>query len=307
MTIAIVFPGQGSQSVGMMSGFEKSSIVRDTFSEASESIEQDLWRLAADGPAEALNDTVNTQPLMLTAGVAVYRAWIDAGGTAPSVMAGHSLGEYSALAAAEVFRFADAVKLVRFRAQVMTESAQGGMAAILGLPVAAVEEICETAAQGEILTAANYNTAEQIVIAGSLEAIERAIKLATERGAKRALLLPVSGPFHSLLMRSAADKLRSYLKDVELWRPAVSVLHNADLKVHSDPDDIKQALVAQVYSPVRWVQTVELIAKENVTAIIESAPGKVLTGLNKRIAPQLRTVCLLDMQTLISCSPKKSH
>ena len=307
MTIAMVFPGQGSQSVGMMSGFENSSIVRDTFSEASEALGQDLWQLAADGPAEALSDTVNTQPLMLAAGVAVYRAWIDARGTAPVVLAGHSLGEYSALAAARAFRFADAARLVRFRAQAMSGSGQGAMAAILGLPRDAVEAICEAAAEGEVLQAANYNTAEQIVIAGGHEAIERAVKLATERGAKRAVLLPVSGPFHSPLMQSAADELRDYLKDVEVSRPAVPVLHNADLNVHSDPAEIKQALVAQVCNPVRWVETVGLIAKEKVTAIIESAPGRVLTGLNKRIAPQLRTACLSDMQTLISCLPEESH
>lgn len=306
MKIALVFPGQGSQSAGMMAGFDNNRVVRETFSEASEALRQDLWRLAQSGSAEELSDTVNTQPLMLTAGVAVYRAWIDAGGAAPAMMAGHSLGEYSALTAAGVFEFAHAVSLVRFRAQAMSAAAEGAMAAILGLPRDTVEALCKDAAQGEVLQAANYNTAEQIVIAGNRTAVERAIKLATERKAKRAVMLPVSGPFHSKLMQPAAEQLRARLEQVPVASPQIPVLHNADLRTHADPVEIRQALVAQVCAPVRWVETIELIAKEGVTAVFESAPGKVLTGLNKRIAPQLRTACFSDMQTLISCLPEKS-
>jgi [acyl-carrier-protein] S-malonyltransferase len=301
MTVAMVFPGQGSQSIGMMSGFADSRVVRDTFAEASEALRQDLWDLAQNGPAEALNDTVNTQPLMLAAGTAVYRAWRDAGGATPVLMAGHSLGEYAALVAAEVIEFADAIQLVRFRAQAMSRAGQGAMAAILGLDRDAVEKICRDAAQGEVLQPANYNTAEQIVVAGSREAIARAVKLAAERGAKRVVMLPVSGPFHSALMQSAADELRDYLKDADVFPPKIPVLHNADLETHADPAEIKDALIRQVCNQVRWVETIELMVKANVAAIVESGPGKVLTGLNKRIAPKVRTVCLYDMQSLSAC------
>jgi [acyl-carrier-protein] S-malonyltransferase len=307
MTIAMVFPGQGSQSVGMMSGYQNVEIVHATFAEASDVLRQDLWRLAAEGPAEELDDTVNTQPLMLTAGVAVYRAWVEAGGAIPAIMAGHSLGEYAALTVADSLEFADALKLVRFRAQAMNASGQGTMAAIIGLQQEEVEAICRDAAEEEVLQAANYNTLEQIVIAGNQTAVERAITLATARGAKRTIMLPVSGPFHSQLMQSAADKLRERLKAVQVTPPKISVLHNADLKTHEKPNEIKEALTAQVCNPVRWVETVRLIISEGVSDLIECAPGKVLAGLSKRIAPELRSVCLNDFNTLISCLPEESR
>jgi [acyl-carrier-protein] S-malonyltransferase len=328
MTIAMVFPGQGSQSVGMMAGY--GNVARETFAEASEALRQDLWRLVTEGPANELNETLNTQPIMLCAGIAVYREWLQSGGEIPAAVAGHSLGEYSALVAADVFSFPDAVKLVRFRAQAMSAAVpagEGAMAAILGLDSEAVEALCVEAAQGEILQPANYNSGSQIVIAGQRTAVERAIELApswgadralilpleerraapTSRVAKRALMLPVSGPFHSALMQPAADQLRGYLKSVPLGVPKIPVVHNADLKTHDDPAEIRDALVAQVCNPVRWVETVHLIATRQITMLIEAAPGTVLTGLNKRIMPELRSLCLADSSVIRSCLPKKSH
>ncbi|MGH8769738.1 MAG: ACP S-malonyltransferase [Burkholderiales bacterium] len=328
MTIAMVFPGQGSQSVGMMAGY--GNIARETFAEASEALRQDLWRLVTEGSANELNETLNTQPIMLCAGIAVYREWLQSGGEIPAAVAGHSLGEYAALVAADVFSFPDAVKLVRFRAQAMSAAVpagEGAMAAILGLDSEAVEALCVEAAQDEILQPANYNSGSQIVIAGQRAAVERAIKLApswgadralilpleerraapTSRVAQRALMLPVSGPFHSALMQPAADQLRGYLKSVPLAVPKIPVVHNADLKTHDDPAEIKDALVAQVCNPVRWVETVHLIAARQITMLIEAAPGTVLTGLNKRIMPELRSLCLTDSSVIRSCLPKKSH
>ncbi|MGH8717921.1 MAG: ACP S-malonyltransferase [Burkholderiales bacterium] len=328
MTIAMVFPGQGSQSVGMMAGY--GNIARETFAEASEALRQDLWRLVTEGSANELNETLNTQPIMLCAGIAVYREWLQSGGEIPAAVAGHSLGEYAALVAADVFSFPDAVRLVRFRAQAMSAAVpagEGAMAAILGLDSEAVEALCVEAAQDEILQPANYNSGSQIVIAGQRAAVERAIKLApswgadralilpleerraapTSRVAQRALMLPVSGPFHSALMQPAADQLRGYLKSVPLAVPKIPVVHNADLKTHDDPAEIKDALVAQVCNPVRWVETVHLIAARQITMLIEAAPGTVLTGLNKRIMPELRSLCLTDSSVIRSCLPKKSH
>ncbi len=328
MTIAMVFPGQGSQSVGMMAGY--GNVARETFAEASEALRQDLWRLVTEGSANELNETLNTQPIMLCAGIAVYREWLQSGGEIPAAVAGHSLGEYAALVAADVFSFPDAVRLVRFRAQAMSAAVpagEGAMAAILGLDSEAVEALCVEAAQDEILQPANYNSGSQIVIAGQRAAVERAIKLApswgadralilpleerraapTSRVAQRALMLPVSGPFHSALMQPAADQLRGYLKSVPLAVPKIPVVHNADLKTHDDPAEIKDALVAQVCNPVRWVETVHLIAARQITMLIEAAPGTVLTGLNKRIMPELRSLCLTDSSVIRSCLPKKSH
>ncbi len=295
MGIAFVFPGQGSQSVGMMAGFADHAIVRTTFDEASAVLGEDLWALVTDGPEDALNQTVNTQPVMLTAGVAVWRAWQAAGGATPAVMAGHSLGEYTALVAARALAFADAVPLVRFRAQAMQEavpSGVGAMAAILGLDSAGVAAACAEAAQGQVVEAVNFNTPEQIVIAGHREAVERAIVIATAKGAKRGMLLPVSAPFHSSLMKPAGERLASRLAAVAFAAPAVPVVQNADAQAKSDPDAIRAALARQAASPVRWVETIQAFATRGVTQVIECGPGRVLTGMSKRIDRSLKGYAL---------------
>src|SRR5512144_1173433 len=252
---AFVFPGQGSQSRGMMNGYADFAAVRDTFTEASDVLKQDLWQLVAEGADADLNATVNTQPIMLTAGVAVYRAWQSQNGAKPAIMAGHSLGEYTALVAAGALSFADALPLVRFRAQCMQQAVPegtGGIAAILGLDDDAVRAVCAEGAQGEVLEAVNYNSPGQVVIAGNRSAVERGMELAKAKGAKRALMLPMSVPSHCSLLRGAADKLRTRLDNVHVQAPAIPVLHNADVKSHADGAGIKDALVRQLYSPVRW-------------------------------------------------------
>lgn len=301
MNFSLVFPGQGSQSVGMMAAYGDNAVIRDTFAEASDALGEDLWQMVCDGPAERLALTVNTQPLMLTAGVAVYRAWRDAGGAEPSVVAGHSLGEYSALVAAGALKFADAVPLVRFRAQAMQEAVpagQGAMAALLGLEVEAVREVCAEAAAGEVVEAANLNAPGQIVIAGAQAAVARAIELAKGRGAKRAMALPVSAPFHCALMRPAAERLAERLVEVEVVTPAIAVLNNVDVAVCETPDAIRDALVRQAFSPVRWIETVQAIAARGVTHIYECGPGKVLAGMNKRIAKDVQGGALHDAASL---------
>ena len=293
--IAFVFPGQGSQSVGMMAGFDGHAIVRRTFDEASAALGEDLWALVTDGPDDALNQTVNTQPVMLTAGVAVWRAWQAAGGVAPSIMAGHSLGEYTALVAAGALAFGDAVPLVRFRAQAMQEAVPAGvgaMAAILGLDATSVAAVCSEAAQGQVVEPVNFNTPEQIVIAGHREAVERAIAVATERGAKRGVLLPVSAPFHSSLMKPAADRLAARLASVPFAVPAIPVVQNVDAQAKSDPDAIRAALGLQAASPVRWVDTIQAFATRGMTQVIECGPGRVLTGMSKRIDRSLKGYAL---------------
>lgn len=290
MGFALVFPGQGSQSVGMMSAYGDNAVIRATFDEASAALGEDVWQMMCDGPAERLAQTVNTQPLMLTAGVAVYRAWRAAGGAQPAVVAGHSLGEYAALVAAGALRFADAVPLVRLRAQAMQEAVpegQGAMAALLGLEVEAVRAVCAEAAQGEVVEAANLNAPGQIVIAGAVTAVERAIALARTRGAKRAMLLPVSAPFHCALMRPAAERLAERLAEIDLKQPQIAVLHNVDVAECNTPDAIRDALVRQAFSPVRWIETVEAIAARGVSHLFECGPGKVLAGMNKRIVKEL--------------------
>lgn len=287
MGFALVFPGQGSQSVGMMAPYGDSAVIRDTFAEASDALGEDLWQMVCEGPAERLALTVNTQPLMLTAGVATYRAWLAAGGRQPSIVAGHSLGEYSALVAAGAMAFADAVPLVRFRAQAMQEAVpagEGAMAALLGLDVEAVREACDEAAQGEVVEAANLNAPGQIVVAGARAAVERAIEIARGRGAKRAMLLPVSAPFHCALMRPAAERLAERLADVQLSRPGISVINNVDVAIEDDPERIRDALVRQASSPVRWIELIQAIAGRGARHIIECGPGKVLAGMTKRIA-----------------------
>ena len=301
MKLAIVFPGQGSQAVGMMAGYAEHPLVRDTFDEASQVLGQDLWALVHDGPAEVLNQTVNTQPVMLTADVAVYRAWRAAGGADASVMAGHSLGEYAALVAAGAIAFADALPLVRFRAQAMQDAVPqgvGAMAAIVGLDDEGVVAACAEAAQMQSVEAVNFNAPGQVVIAGHKEAVERAIVAAKARGAKRGLLLPVSAPFHSKLLQLAAEKLAAYLTDVPVRVASVVVLHNVDVARAATPEAIRAALARQAASPVRWVETIQAFVAQGVTHIIESGPGAVLTGLARRIAPDVEILPLNDANAI---------
>jgi [acyl-carrier-protein] S-malonyltransferase len=286
MAFALVFPGQGSQSVGMMAGFGGSRSVRDTFVEASDALGEDLWQMVNEGPVERLALTENTQPLMLTAGIATYRAWLDAGGPRPALVAGHSLGEYSALVAAGALAFADAVPLVRFRAQAMQQAVpvgEGAMAAILGLEVDAVLAACAEGARGEVVDAANLNAPGQIVIAGARAAVERTIEVAKAHGAKRAMLLPVSAPFHCALMKPAAERLAERLKTVTIARPVIDVLNNVDVAVCADPEKIRDALVRQAFSPVRWIESINAIVARGLSSVIECGPGKVLAGMSKRI------------------------
>ncbi|MFT4173129.1 MAG: ACP S-malonyltransferase [Rhodocyclaceae bacterium] len=298
---AVVFPGQGSQSVGMMAAYGDLPVVRETFAEASDALGQDLWQMVADGPAELIAQTINTQPIMLTAGVAVWRAWQQAGGAQPTLVAGHSLGEYSALVAAGALRFADAVKLVRFRAQAMQEAVPagvGGMAAILGLEPADIDKVCAESAQGEIVSAANLNSTGQIVIAGHLGAVERAMAAAKAMGAKRAVLLPVSAPFHCALMKPAAERLAERLAQTDIAAPALPVLNNVDVATPSDPIAIREALVRQAYSPVRWIETVQAMRAAGIEAVYEFGPGKVLAGLVKRIDGELAIEAIVDADSL---------
>jgi [acyl-carrier-protein] S-malonyltransferase len=301
MNFAFVFPGQGSQSVGMMAAYGESTVIRQAFAEASDALGEDLWRMVAGGPAELLAQTVNTQPLMLTAGVAVYREWIARGGAVPALLAGHSLGEYSALVAAGALDFQEAVKLVRLRAQAMQEAVpqgEGAMAALLGLDEAAAVEACVESAQGEVVSAANLNSPGQIVIAGSRAAVERAMLAAKARGAKRAVLLPVSAPFHCALMKPAAERLQLRLAEIEVRVPSIAVLNNVDVAVEDQPARIKDALVRQAYSPVRWIETVQEIARRGASHVFECGPGKVLAGMTKRIEGSLVGGAIADAASL---------
>jgi len=301
MKFAFVFPGQGSQSAGMMQPFADSKAVREVFKEASDALGQDLWKLAAEGPAEELNSTVNTQPLMLTAGYAVYRAWRDAGGAEPAVMAGHSLGEYTALVAAGALLFRDALPLVRFRAQAMQEAmpmGEGAMAAILGLEDDAVRAACGEAAQGQRVEPVNFNAPSQVVIAGHRAAVERGVAAAKAKGAKRAVMLPVSAPFHSSLLKPAADRLASYLDSVPMSAPRIPVVNNVDVAVEKEPQRIKHALARQASNPVRWVEVVRRIAGESISHVAECGPGKVLAALTRRIDSGLQGYAITDPQSL---------
>ena len=300
---AMTFAGQGSQSVAMMAGFADMPVVRRTFEDAADILKLDLWALAATGPAEIQNQTVNTQPLMLTAGIATFRAWQEKGGSAPAFFAGHSLGEYTALVAAGALGFADALLLVRLRAQAMQDAVPegtGGIAAILGLDTEQVSLVCTDAAQGEVLEAVNLNSPGQIVIAGHRTAVERGMALAKTRGAKRALLLPMSVPSHCALMKPAAEKLAVALKSVACTVPATPVIQNADVRALSAADDIKRALVEQLYRPVRWIETIQAISAGGATTVVECVPGKVLTGLNKRIDANLNCLAISDTASLMS-------
>ena len=301
MKLGLVFPGQGSQAVGMMAGYAEHAAVHETFVEASQVLGQDLWALVQDGPAEVLNQTVNTQPVMLAADVAVYRAWRAAGGAEASVMAGHSLGEYAALVAAGAISFADALPLVRFRAQAMQDAVPqgvGAMAAIMGLDDEGVVAACAEAAQTQSVEAVNFNAPGQVVIAGHKEAVERAIVAAKARGAKRGLLLPVSAPFHSKLLRPAAEKLAAYLVGVPVRDAHPAVLHNVDVARAAAPDAIREALARQAASPVRWVGTIQAFVEEGVTHIAECGPGTVLTGLARRIATGVEILPLNDADAI---------
>lgn len=301
MKFALVFPGQGSQSVGMMNGFGDSAIVRETFDEASAALGEDLWAMVNDGPSELLSQTVNTQPLMLTAGVATYRVWRAAGGPSPVVMAGHSLGEYAALVAADALAFADAVPLVRLRATAMQEavpSGEGAMAALLGLDADVVVDVCNMVSQGEVVSAANLNAPGQIVIAGASGAVERAMTEAKARGAKRAVLLPVSAPFHCALMTPAAERLAERLAQVNVTTPTIPVINNVDVAVCESAEGIRDALVRQANSPVRWIETVQSMAGQGVKAVLECGPGKVLAGLTKRIDRNVAGGAIVDVASV---------
>jgi [acyl-carrier-protein] S-malonyltransferase len=298
---AFVFPGQGSQAIGMLNGFADRPIVKQTVEEASDALNFDLGKLIAEGPKEDLDLTINTQPAMLTAAVACYRAWLEAGGSEPAVMAGHSLGEYSALVAAGVVAFKDAVPLVRFRASVMQEAVPfgvGGMAAILGLSDEEVRLACIESAQGEIVEPVNFNAPSQVVIAGHKAAVDRACEAAKARGAKRALVLSVSAPFHSSLLKPASDRLREYLKQVQFNQPKIQLINNVDVSILSDVDAIKDALVRQAANPVRWVETIQKMSEKEIQYVIECGPGKVLAGLVKRINPELIGEALFDDTSL---------
>ncbi len=301
LKFAFLFPGQGSQSVGMMQDLASLNVVRATFAEASAVLNQDLWKLVADGPAEHLNLTSNTQPLMLTAGIATYRAWLAQGGCPPDAMAGHSLGEYTALVAAGAIDFADALPLVRLRAEAMQTAVAegaGAMAAILGLDDDSVCAACAEAAQHEVLSAVNFNAPGQVVIAGHKAAVERGMLAAKERGAKRTLLLPVSVPSHCALMRPAAIHLSAALAAIEIRKPVVPVLHNADVQMHYDPERIRDVLVRQLYSPVRWVETIAVMANSGLSLAAECGPGKVLAGLGKRMDVRVATAALVNLAAM---------
>ena len=301
MKFAFVFPGQGSQSVGMLNAFADHAIVRETVQEASEVLGQDLGKLIAEGPAEDLNLTTNTQPVMLTAAYAVYRAWQAAGGPAPAIVAGHSLGEYTALVAAGALAFREAVPLVRFRAQSMQTAVPvgvGGMAAILGLDDDMVREVCAEASAAGTVEAVNFNAPAQVVIAGHKVAVEKACEIAKARGAKRALPLPVSAPFHSSLLKPASDQLREYLAGVDVQVPKIPVINNVDVAVVNEPAGIKDALVRQAAGPVRWVECVQAMAGQGVTHLIECGPGKVLAGLTRRIDGNLVGGSVFDPASL---------
>lgn len=300
---AFVFPGQGSQAIGMLNGFAGNAVVQETLAEASEALQMDLAKLIEHGPKEDLDLTTNTQPVMLTAAVACYRAWIAAGGAVPRLVAGHSLGEYSALVAAGVIAFKDAVPLVRFRAQAMQSAVpvgQGGMAAILGLSDADVIAACVEAGSdtAQVVEAVNFNAPAQVVIAGSKTAVERACEIAKAKGAKRALPLPVSAPFHSSLLKPASDQLRDYLATVNFSAPSIALINNVDVAIVTDPAAIKDALVRQAASPVRWVETINAVASAGVTHVIECGPGRVLSGLTKRINGDLIGDTFYDQESL---------
>ncbi|AIX74127.1 MAG: ACP S-malonyltransferase [Mixta calida] len=299
---AMVFPGQGSQTVGMLAELAaENPIIEATFKEASDALGYDLWQLTQQGPAEELNKTWQTQPALLAASVAIYRLWQQKGGQMPTMMAGHSLGEYSALVCAGVIDFADAIKLVELRGKLMQEAVPAGtgaMQAIIGLDDAAIQQACEEAAQGQVVSPVNFNSPGQVVIAGHKEAVERAGAACKAAGAKRALPLPVSVPSHCALMKPAAEKLAVALENITFNAPALPVVNNVDVKCETSPEAIRSALVRQLYNPVRWTESVEFMAAQGVTALLEVGPGKVLTGLTKRIVDTLTASAVNDSASL---------
>ncbi len=299
---AMVFPGQGSQTVGMLAELAaENPIIEATFKEASDALGYDLWQLTQQGPAEELNKTWQTQPALLAASVAIYRLWQQKGGQMPTMMAGHSLGEYSALVCAGVIDFADAIKLVELRGKLMQEAVPAGtgaMQAIIGLDDAAIQQACEEAAQGQVVSPVNFNSPGQVVIAGHKEAVERAGAACKAAGAKRALPLPVSVPSHCALMKPAAEKLAVALENITFNAPALPVVNNVDVKCETSPEAIRSALVRQLYNPVRWTESVEFMAAQGVTALLEVGPGKVLTGLTKRIVNTLTASAVNDSASL---------
>ncbi|MGC0804270.1 ACP S-malonyltransferase [Pantoea agglomerans] len=306
---AFVFPGQGSQTVGMLTELAATyPLVEETFREASDALGYDLWQLVSQGPAEELNKTWQTQPALLAASVAIYRVWQQQGGEQPALMAGHSLGEYSALVCAGVLNFADAVKLVELRGKLMQEAVPegtGAMQAIIGLDDAAIRKACEESAQGQVVSPVNFNSPGQVVIAGNKEAVERAGAACKAAGAKRALPLPVSVPSHCALMKPAADKLAVALESITFNAPAVPVINNVDVKAETDAAAIRHALVRQLYSPVRWTENVEAMAAQGVTQLLEMGPGKVLTGLTKRIVDSLTAAAVNDTASLTAALGKE--
>jgi [acyl-carrier-protein] S-malonyltransferase len=293
----MVFPGQGSQSVGMLAGYGDMPVIRATLAEASDILKQDIAKLIAEGPAEELNSTVNTQPVMVTAGICAWRAWLEMGGAQPALLAGHSLGEYTALVVADAISFADCLPLVRLRGRAMQEAVpqgKGAMAAILGLDDEAVSIACAEGARGEVCEAVNFNAPGQVVIAGHASAVQRAVEAAKARGAKRALALPVSAPFHSSLMAPAAERLREALAGIAVKSPRTPVIHNVDAKGHADAEGVKKALITQADHPVRWVECVREMAARGATHLFECGPGKVLAPLARRIVEGMQGLALAD-------------
>lgn len=293
---SFIFPGQGSQSVGMMADFNGHPLIQSTFNEASEVLNVDFWKMATE-PNEDINQTIYTQPILLTAGIATWRLWQSKTDKLPTYLAGHSLGEYSALVASNAIEFKDALKLVKYRAEVMQKAVPegvGAMAAILGMTDQEVVDACKEAQENEVVEAVNFNSPGQVVIAGNVLAVERAIEIAKSNGAKRAILLPVSVPSHCSLMQKASEELRAYLDTIPIYKPSINVIHNVDVMTHDDANSIKDALSKQLCHPVRWVETIQKIASHQISDIAECGPGKVLTGLAKRISAELKGAALVS-------------
>ena len=293
---SFIFPGQGSQSVGMMADFNDHPLIQSTFNEASQILNVDFWKMATD-PNENIHQTIHTQPILLTAGIATWRLWQSKSDQLPIYLAGHSLGEYTALVASNAMEFKDALNLVKYRAEVMQKAVPegvGAMAAILGMPDADVIDACKEAQENEVVEAVNFNSPGQVVIAGNMLAVERAIEIAKSKGAKRAILLPVSVPSHCSLMHKASEELKEYLTNITIKKPTIPVIHNVDVIEHHDANQIKDALSKQLCHPVRWVETIEKMALHKISSIVECGPGKVLTGLTKRISAELKSTAFIN-------------
>ena len=293
---SFIFPGQGSQSVGMMADFNDHPLIQSTFNEASQILNVDFWKMATD-PNENIHQTIHTQPILLTAGIATWRLWQSKSDQLPIYLAGHSLGEYTALVASNAMEFKDALNLVKYRAEVMQKAVPegvGAMAAILGMPDADVIDACKEAQENEVVEAVNFNSPGQVVIAGNMLAVERAIEIAKSKGAKRAILLPVSVPSHCSLMHKASEELKEYLTNITIKKPKIPVIHNVDVIEHHDANQIKDALSKQLCYPVRWVETIEKMALHKISSIVECGPGKVLTGLTKRISAELKSTAFIN-------------